>query len=111
MPKAYGVQTLALLRPLAYNLLRTNGFRSSRAGLMAVTHDINRMHGWSGIQSVERDYQEFQSSQAIPPPLEHQQPRPRPAGSGRVKSNVFRTANLQLLSLWPHKWWRPRNLS
>ena len=50
-----GVQTLALLRTLGLNLLRTNGFRSIRAGLMAVAHDINRMLGWSGIQTLERD--------------------------------------------------------
>jgi hypothetical protein len=36
-------------------LLRTNGFRSRRADLMAVAHDINRMLGWSGIQALERD--------------------------------------------------------
>lgn len=50
-----GVQALALLRSLGLNLLRTNGFRSIRAGLMAVAHDINRMLGWSGIQTLERD--------------------------------------------------------
>jgi hypothetical protein len=44
-----GVQVLALLRTLALNLLRCNGFRSIRAGLMAVAHDINRMLGWVGI--------------------------------------------------------------
>jgi hypothetical protein len=31
-----GVQILALLRTLALNILRCNGFQSSRAGLMAV---------------------------------------------------------------------------
>jgi hypothetical protein len=40
---------LALLRTLALNLLRCNGFRSIRAGLMAVAHDISRMLGWVGI--------------------------------------------------------------
>jgi len=50
-----GVQTLALLRTLGLNPLRTNGFRSVRAGLMAVAHVINRMLGWSGIQRLERD--------------------------------------------------------
>lgn len=35
-----GVQVQGLLRTLALNLLRCNGFRSIRAGLMAVTHDI-----------------------------------------------------------------------
>jgi hypothetical protein len=34
------VQVLALLRTLALNLLCCNGFRSIRAGLMAVAHDI-----------------------------------------------------------------------
>jgi hypothetical protein len=31
-----------------------NGFRSIRAGFMAVAHDINRKLGWSGIQTLER---------------------------------------------------------
>jgi hypothetical protein len=44
-----GVQELALLRTLALNLLRCNGFRSIRAGLMAVVHNIRRMLGWVGI--------------------------------------------------------------
>jgi predicted transposase YbfD/YdcC len=44
-----GVQVLALLRTLALNLLRCNGFKSIRAGLMAVAHDISRMLGWVGI--------------------------------------------------------------
>ncbi len=44
-----GVQVIALLRTLAFNLLRWNGFRSIRAGLMAVAHDISRMLGWVGI--------------------------------------------------------------
>ena len=43
-----GVQVLALLRTLALNLLRWNGFRSIRAGLMAVAHDIRRMLSWAG---------------------------------------------------------------
>ena len=50
-----GVQALALLRTLGLNLLRINGFRSIRTGLMAVVHDINRMLGWSRIQALERD--------------------------------------------------------
>jgi predicted transposase YbfD/YdcC len=45
-----GVQVLALLRTLALNLLRCNGFRSIRAGLMAVAHDIGRMLGWVSTQ-------------------------------------------------------------
>jgi hypothetical protein len=44
-----GVQALALLRTLALNLLRCNGFRSIRAGLMAVAHDIHRMLIWAGV--------------------------------------------------------------
>ena len=48
-----GVQVLALLRTLALNLLRCNGFRSIRAGLMAVAHDIQRMLGWIGISRAE----------------------------------------------------------
>ena len=48
-----GVQVLALLRTLALNLLRCNGFRSIRAGLMAVAHDISRMLGWIGISLAE----------------------------------------------------------
>jgi len=48
-----GVQVLALLRTLALNLLRCNGFSSIRAGLMAVAHDIHRMLGWSGIRLAE----------------------------------------------------------
>jgi len=47
-----GVQVLALLRTLALNLLRCNGFRSIRAGLMAVAHDISRMLGWVGISAA-----------------------------------------------------------
>ena len=48
-----GVQVLALLRSLALNLLRCNGFRSIRAGLMAVSHDISRMLGWAGVSLRE----------------------------------------------------------
>ena len=44
-----GVQTLAPLRILGLNLLRANGFRSIKAGWMAVAHNINRMFGWSLI--------------------------------------------------------------
>jgi len=44
-----GEQVLALLRTLALNLLRCNGFCSIRAGVMAVAHDISRMLGWVGI--------------------------------------------------------------
>jgi hypothetical protein len=47
------VQVLALLRTLALNLLRCNGFRSIRSGLMAVAHDIKRMLGWVGISPIE----------------------------------------------------------
>jgi hypothetical protein len=46
------VQVLALLRTLALNLLRCNGFRSIRADLMAVAHDISRMLGWIGISAA-----------------------------------------------------------
>ena len=48
-----GVQVLALLRTLALNLLRCNGFRSIRAGLMAVAHDISRMLSWVGINTAD----------------------------------------------------------
>jgi hypothetical protein len=48
-----GVQVLALLRTLALNLLRGNGFRSIRAGLMAVAHDISRMLDWVGVNRTE----------------------------------------------------------
>ncbi len=46
------VQVLALLRTLAPNLLRCNGFRSIRAGLMTVAHDISRMLGWVGVSDA-----------------------------------------------------------
>ena len=48
-----GVQVLALLRTLALNLLRWNGYRSIRAGLMAVAHDIHRMLRWIGVSPAE----------------------------------------------------------
>ena len=48
-----GVQVSALLRTLALNLLRSNGFHSIRAGLMAVAHDISRMLGWIGISPAQ----------------------------------------------------------
>ena len=48
-----GVQVLALLRTLALNLLRCNGFYSIRTGLMAVAHDISRMLAWVGIRASE----------------------------------------------------------
>ena len=51
--KRNGVQVLALLRTLALNLQRCNGFRSIRAGLMAVAHDISRMLGWVGISPAD----------------------------------------------------------
>jgi hypothetical protein len=48
-----GVQVLALLRTIALNLLRYNGFRSIRAGLMAAAHDIHRMLGWIGVSLAD----------------------------------------------------------
>jgi len=48
-----GVQVLALLRTWALNLLRCNGFRSIRAGLMAVAHAIRRFLGWAVISLAE----------------------------------------------------------
>jgi len=50
-----GVLVLALLRTMALNLLRWNGFRSIRAGLMAVAHDISRMLSWFGISAAETE--------------------------------------------------------
>lgn len=47
-----GVQVLALLGTLALNVLRCNGFRSIRAGLMAVAHDISRMRSWVGVSDA-----------------------------------------------------------
>ncbi len=44
---------LALLRTLALNLLRCKGFRSIRAGPMAVAHEIHRMLSWVGVSPVE----------------------------------------------------------
>ncbi len=44
-----GVQVLALVRTLSLNLLRGNGFRSIRAGLIAGAHDISRMLAWAGV--------------------------------------------------------------
>ncbi len=49
-----GVQELALLRTLALNLLRCNGFCSIRAGLMAMAHDIKRMLNWVGVNAAEK---------------------------------------------------------
>ena len=43
-----GVKVWPLLRTLALNLLRCNGVRSIRSGLMALAHDISRMLGWVG---------------------------------------------------------------
>ena len=48
-----GVQVLAFLRTMALNQLRWNCFRSNRAGLMAVAHDISRMLSWFGISAAE----------------------------------------------------------
>ncbi|MFM1800635.1 MAG: hypothetical protein RLZZ117_2913 [Cyanobacteriota bacterium] len=48
-----GGQVLALRRTFALNLLRCNGFRSIRAGLRAVAHDIRRMLDWVGISLAE----------------------------------------------------------
>ena len=44
-----GIRVLALTRSLARNLLRCNGFRSIRAGLIAVSHDISWMRGWVDV--------------------------------------------------------------
>ncbi|WP_259722923.1 hypothetical protein [Synechococcus sp. CS-603] len=38
---------------MALNLLRSNGFRSIRAGLMAVAHDINQLLGWVGVKFAQ----------------------------------------------------------
>jgi hypothetical protein len=48
-----GVQVLALLRTLALNLLRCNGFRSICADLIVVAHDISRLLGWVGISAAD----------------------------------------------------------
>jgi hypothetical protein len=53
---------LALLTTPALNLLRCNGFRSIRAGLMAVAHDISRMLGWIGVSLAETGREDFQSA-------------------------------------------------
>jgi hypothetical protein len=50
-----GVQVLALLRTLALNLLRCNGFCSICAGLMAVAHEISRMLSWVGVSPGENE--------------------------------------------------------
>ena len=57
-----GVQVLALLRTLALNLLRCNGFHSIRAGLMAVSHDISRMLGWVGVSLTGTGRNGFESA-------------------------------------------------
>ena len=44
---------LALLRTLALNMLRCKEFCSIRAGLMAVAHDISRMHSRVGDSPEE----------------------------------------------------------
>ena len=46
------VLVLVLLRTLALNLLCSKGFRSIRAGLMAMTHEIHRVLSWVGVSSV-----------------------------------------------------------
>jgi len=48
-----GVEVVSLLRTLGLNLMRTTGFRSIGAGLMAMAPDINRTLGGSGIQALE----------------------------------------------------------
>jgi hypothetical protein len=48
-----GLQVLALLRTIALNILRWNGFRSIRAGLMTVAHDISQMLTRLGISAAE----------------------------------------------------------
>jgi hypothetical protein len=49
-----GVQGLPILRTMAMNLWRRSGFHSIRAGLLAVSHDIERLLGWFGIPAVAR---------------------------------------------------------
>jgi hypothetical protein len=39
---------------MAMNLWRRSGFRSIRAGLLAVSRDIERLLGWFGIPAVAR---------------------------------------------------------
>lgn len=57
-----GGQASALLRTLALNLLGCYGFRSVRAGLMAVVRHISRMLGWVGISAAWAAYDNFQSA-------------------------------------------------
>jgi len=47
------MQVLAPLRTLALNLMRCKGFRSIRAGLMAMAHDMSRMLAWVGISGAD----------------------------------------------------------
>lgn len=47
------MQVWALLRTLALNLLRCNGFLSIRVGLMAMAHDISRMLGRAEISAAD----------------------------------------------------------
>lgn len=54
-----GVQVLALLRTLALNLLRCNGFRSIRAVPMVVAHDIRRMPAGLASSPQRRDKATF----------------------------------------------------
>ena len=48
-----GVPVAVLLWTLALNLWCCNGFRSVRAGLLAVAHNIGRRLGWVGISAAE----------------------------------------------------------
>ena len=61
-----GVQVLALLRTLALNLLRCNGFCSISVGLMAVAHEISRMLSWVGVSPGKN---ETDTSMAAPADL------------------------------------------
>jgi hypothetical protein len=45
----YFISTLRTSPKALLRLVRSNGFRSIRAGLMAVAHDISRMLSWAGI--------------------------------------------------------------
>ncbi|MCP9832429.1 hypothetical protein KBZ14_14535 [Synechococcus sp. HJ21-Hayes] len=47
------ITTLRTSPPALLHLLHCNGFRSIRAGLMAVAYDIRRMLGWVGIRPME----------------------------------------------------------
>lgn len=49
----HGVQVLALLRTLALNLLRCNGFPLIRAGLKVVAQNSSRMLSWVGISHAK----------------------------------------------------------